>query len=68
MKIARAYAAETNSYVPEIYDDYCSEQLLVTEYIQGVQLKDIDTADLEDPETLAERGLKTAIKQILEGS
>jgi ubiquinone biosynthesis protein len=66
MKIARAYAAQTDSYVPEIYEDYCSEQLLVMEYIQGVQLKDLDRMDLEDPETMAERGLKTAIKQILE--
>jgi len=66
MKIARGYAAETDTYIPEVYDDYCSEQLLVTEFIQGVQLKDIDSIGLEDPETLAKQGLKTAIKQILE--
>jgi ubiquinone biosynthesis protein len=66
MKIARAYAAESDTYIPEVYDDYCSEQLLVTEFIQGVQLKDIDSVGLEDPEALAKRGLKTAIKQILE--
>ncbi|MGA9178932.1 MAG: AarF/UbiB family protein [Desulfobacterales bacterium] len=66
MKIARGYAAESDTYIPEVYDDYCSEQLLVTEFIQGVQLKDIDSIGLEDPEALAKQGLKTAIKQILE--
>jgi len=66
MKIARGYAAESDTYIPEVYDDYCFEQLLVTEFIQGVQLKDLDSIGLEDPEALAKRGLKTAIKQILE--
>ena len=66
MKIARGYAAESDTYIPEVYDDYCSEQLLVTEFIQGVQLKDIDSIGLEDPEALAKQGLRTAIKQILE--
>lgn len=66
MKIARGYAAESDTYIPEVYDDYCSEQLLVTEFIQGVQLKDIDSIGLENPEALAKQGLKTAIKQILE--
>jgi len=66
MKIARAYAVETDTYIPKVYEDYCSEQLLVTEYIHGVKLKDIDTVNLENPEELAKKGLKTAIKQILE--
>ena len=66
MKIARGYAAESDTYIPEVYEDYCSEQLLVTEFIQGVQLKDIDSIGLKNPEALAKQGLKTAIKQILE--
>jgi len=67
MKIARSYAGDDAAvYIPRVYEDYCSEQLLVMEYIQGTKLKHMDRDTLGQPAALARQGLKAAIKQILE--
>ena len=67
MKIARAYAGEDPEiHIPEVYEAYCSESLLVMEYVQGTKVKDLRNEALTDPESLARQGLKAAIKQILE--
>ena len=67
MKIARAYAGEDPEiHIPEVYEEYCSESLLVMEYVQGTKVKDLRNEALTDPESLARQGLKAAIKQILE--
>ena len=67
MRIACSYASDDSAiYVPRVYEDYCSEQLLVMEYIQGTKLKNMDRDTLEEPAALARQGLKAAIKQILE--
>lgn len=67
IKIARNYATEINDvYIPEVYTDYCSEKVLVTEHIQGTKLREAEIMHLEDPLALAKQGLHTAIKQILE--
>jgi ubiquinone biosynthesis protein len=66
MKIARAYAGEESEiYIPEVFEAYCTEQLLVMEYIQGTKLRALRRETLEDPETLAKQGLRAAINQIL---
>jgi len=66
MKIARFYAQEEGKiYVPEVYDGYCFEHLLVMEYLQGTKLKDMDADALAEPETIAKNGLGAAIQQIL---
>jgi ubiquinone biosynthesis protein len=67
MRIACSYASDDSAvYIPRVYEDYCSEQLLVMEYIQGTKLKNMDWDTLEEPAALARQGLKTAIRQILE--
>jgi len=67
MKIARTYAGEASEVrVPDVYEEYCTERMLVMEYIQGTKLKDITTHTLADPESLARQGLRAAIRQILE--
>lgn len=67
MKIARVHAAgQPQIYIPRIYEEYCTDRLLVMEYIQGTKVKDLDTGALADPESLAKAGLKAAIKQIFE--
>jgi ubiquinone biosynthesis protein len=67
MKIARSYAGEASEiYIPEVYEEYCTERILVMEYIQGSKLKDVTTATLSDPASLARQGLRAAIHQILE--
>ena len=66
MKIARTHAGEdADVYIPEVYEAYCSEHLLVMEFIQGTKLKDFSSASIADPELLARQGLVAAIDQIL---
>jgi ubiquinone biosynthesis protein len=67
MKIASSYTDENlEIYIPEVYEEYCTERLLVMEYVQGTKLKDLKTEALTDPESTAKQGLKAAIKQILD--
>ena len=66
MKIASSYTDEhLKICVPEVYEEYCTEHLLVMEYVQGTKLKELETETLTDPELTAKQGLKAAIKQIL---
>lgn len=67
MKIAKSYAGENSKvYIPEVYEEYSTEGLLVMEYVQGTKLKDLKTETLTDRESTAKHGLKAAIKQILD--
>lgn len=65
MNIARAYASETEIHIPKTYDQYCSEKILVMEFIQGEKFKDIVPGSRYDTKRLATQGLNAAIKQIL---
>jgi len=66
MLVARANQSEdAETYIPAVHYDYCFEQVLVTEFIQGLRLKELTKADLEYPERLAKTGLRAAIEQIL---
>jgi ubiquinone biosynthesis protein len=65
LKIARTFASETDVHIPEVYNEYCSEQMLVMEYVQGKKIRDIDPVG-EDAQGLAKQGLNAVIKQILE--
>jgi ubiquinone biosynthesis protein len=57
---------EAGIYIPEAYGEYCTEQVLVMEYLEGTKLKDLETLPSELAESLARQGLNAAIKQILE--
>ena len=67
MKIARAYVREhPEIIIPVVYEKYCNERLLVMEFIQGTRVKDLKNEAFADREALAKKGLKAAIRQILE--
>ncbi len=67
IQIARKFSAGTDDvYIPEVYMHLCSEKVLITEYIDGAKLKEINISHLTDPSALAKKGLNIAIKQILE--
>ena len=67
MRIAGSYMGEhPEIIIPGVYEEYCTEHLLVMEYIQGTKLKDLKTEALADPESTARQGLRAAIKQILD--
>jgi ubiquinone biosynthesis protein len=66
-KIARTrLMGDSKIYVPEVYGEYCTEHLLVMEFIHGTRLKDLDLHAEGGGESLARTGLGVTIKQILE--
>lgn len=66
MKIAATYAAETDIYIPEVIETYCSRRLLVMEYVNGIKYNNISPASKIDGPAIARQGLRAAIKQTLE--
>ncbi len=67
IKIARAHAGDDSAvYIPQVFEAYCTERLLVMEYIQGGKLTGASIKTLTNPELLAKQGLSTAISQILD--
>jgi ubiquinone biosynthesis protein len=67
MRIARTNQGDAQDiYIPQVHEDYCTEKLLVMEYLEGTRLRDLDPEALEDRKSLAKKGLGAAIKQILE--
>ena len=67
MKIARIYAGtDSQIYIPEVYEEYCTEHILFMEFVQGTKLKDFKTESIADAESLAKQGLIAAINQILQ--
>jgi ubiquinone biosynthesis protein len=66
MKIARSYAEETEIYVPSVYEQYCSKEILVMEFVQGAKYKEVVPGSGYESERIAKQGLTAAVKQILE--
>lgn len=67
IRIARSHEDEKDGLcIPEVYETYGSEKVLVTDYIPGTKLRHLKARRLEDPEALAKIGLRAAIRQILE--
>lgn len=57
-----------DTYVPKIYDEFCNNNILCMEFIDGIKVT--DTASLQkhgiDPVTVSETGLQLFISQILD--
>lgn len=67
MKIARANFAEIPEIlIPQVYSDYCTEQILTMELIRGTKLRDLQPDTAIDRKRLAQLGIRTIIKQTLE--
>ena len=66
MKIARANAVDTPVYVPDGYEDYSTEKILVMEFVQGARYAEIVPGSIYDGEQIAKQGLAAATRQILE--
>ncbi len=56
------------TYVPKIYDEFCNNNVLCMEFIDGIKIT--DTASLQkhgiDPVTVSETGLQLFVSQILD--
>lgn len=57
-------------YVPEIYSDYCTKNVLVMERIYGIPVSDIESLKAQgtDLKLLAERGVETFFTQVFRDS
>jgi ubiquinone biosynthesis protein len=66
MKIARSFSADTPIYIPEAYERYSTDKLLVMEFVQGARYKEVVPGSPYDNERIAKQGLAAATKQILE--
>ena len=67
MKICRGNFADTKEvYIPLLYEQYCTEQVLTMELVHGIKMKDMKPDDGIDREILAKRGLRLTAKQVLE--
>ncbi|MFN2353157.1 MAG: ABC1 kinase family protein [Desulfopila sp.] len=66
MDIARSNATDQDFYVPQTYEKYSSDKVLIMELINGTKLKDLQTTSGYDKEKIAMMGLRAGVKQILE--
>jgi len=65
--IARGYnPPDSGIHIPEVYESYSTEHLLVLEFVQGTKLKNLQSELLSDAESLAKTGLGAAVRQILD--
>jgi ubiquinone biosynthesis protein len=66
MKIARSFSAGTPIYIPEAYETYSTDKLLVMEFVQGARYNELQPGSRYDGKRIAKQGLAAATKQILE--
>jgi ubiquinone biosynthesis protein len=62
------FAGDPTVYVPKIYWEHTSQDVLVMEYIEGRRISDYfdESADLQTRETLANHGANVVLKQIFQ--
>ncbi len=67
-RIAANFADDPNILIPKVYWQYTSERINVQEYIDGIHGRDIDGIEKSglDRKLLAERGVNSVLKMILE--
>jgi ubiquinone biosynthesis protein len=66
MNIARAHARDTPIRIPEGIERYCTQQVLVMEYVHGARYNEVVRDGSYDLARIAKQGLTAAVKQILE--
>lgn len=69
-QLKRNFADSDLLYVPEVHWDYCRENVMVVERIQGIPVANIDTLHQAnvDMKTLAERGVEIFFSQVFDHS
>ncbi|CCG85622.1 ubiquinone biosynthesis regulatory protein kinase UbiB [Erwinia piriflorinigrans] len=70
IQLRRNFADGQMLYVPEIYSDYCSENMLVMERIYGIPISDVATLEQHgvNMKLLAERGVQVFFTQVFRDS
>lgn len=59
---------QKETYVPEVYEDYCNNQILTMEYIDGIKITDVQQLKKHnfDIKKLSEDGYRLFVSQILD--
>lgn len=70
IQLRRNFDSSRMLYVPEIYSDYCSENMLVMERIYGIPISDVVTLEQHgvNMKLLAERGVQVFFTQVFRDS
>ncbi|WP_087024711.1 ubiquinone biosynthesis regulatory protein kinase UbiB [Thaumasiovibrio subtropicus] len=70
IQLRRNFDNQRILYVPEVFTDYCSEHLMVSERIYGIQVSDIEAlkANNTNMKLLAERGVEVFFTQVFRDS
>lgn len=70
IQLRRNFLGSKLLYVPEIYSDYCTQNVLVMERIYGIPVSDIETLKAHgvDFKLLAERGVEAFFTQVFRDS
>lgn len=65
-RFARQFKGNPIIYVPAIYNDLCTERILVMEYVKGIKVSHVETLRQQgaDMRLLAERGANLIMEQI----
>jgi ubiquinone biosynthesis protein len=67
MRIFQAnFADNPEVHVPHVFDEFCTDRILVMELIDGVKLTEASADDSQRRFELARRGLRVVVKQVLE--
>lgn len=67
-RFAEIFSGEPTIYVPQVYREYCTDEILCMEYIEGIKVTDLATLDAlgYDRPRLAITGVGLYFRQILE--
>ena len=70
IQLRRNFEGSSSLYIPEIYSDHCSSQVMVMERIYGIPISDIDAliAQNTNMKKLAERGVEVFFTQVFRDS
>ena len=70
IQLRRNFENSPMLYVPEVYSDYCSENMLVMERIYGIPVSDVETLERNgtNMQLLAERGVQVFFTQVFRDS
>ena len=65
---ARNFEDNPETYVPKVYDDYCTDTILTMEFIDGIKVTDVETlkANGIDPIEVSEKGYRLFVSQMLD--
>ena len=68
LRFQKNFKNDKDTYVPKVFEDYCDNQILTMEFVEGTKITDIAslTAQNIDVKILAEKGYQLFVSQILD--